>query len=317
MLGADILATLLRSPVWIAVALLYAVAGIVTPAMLKPEQVLNILQVTAFLGLVASGQTIALLTGGIDLSVAGVVTMTNIVATSLMMGQNSKIAPAVIACLLIGVAVGAINGILIAMLRVAPIIATLAMNSILFGAALVYTGGAPRGAAAPAFNVIGQGAVFGLPASAICWLVVALGLSWAMRRTTYGRWLYAVGANERAAKLMGVPTRAVLVVAYVLSAVLAVLGGLLVTAYIGNPSLGIGNQFLLTSVVAVVVGGTALTGGVGSVAGTIAGALFVTELTSFTNIAQASTGVQYVIQGVLIALSVIAYRMIGMRAAVQ
>jgi ribose/xylose/arabinose/galactoside ABC-type transport system permease subunit len=310
-------AFLRRSPVWLAVALLYAIAAVVTPAMLKPEQILNILQVTAFLGLVATGQTIALLTGGIDLSVAGVVTMTNIVATSVMLGQDARIAPAVLCCLLVGAAVGALNGVLIALLRVAPIIATLAMNSILFGAALVYTGGAPHGAAAPAFDLIGQGSVLGLPASAICWLLVAMAIAFVMRRTTYGRWLYALGANERAARLMGVPTRSVLVAAYMLSAVLAVLGGLLVTAYIGNPSLGIGNQFLLTSVVAVVVGGTALTGGVGSVTGTIAGALFVTELTSFTNIAQASTGVQYVIQGVLIALSVIAYRMIGARAGVR
>lgn len=312
-----LMAPLRKSPVWVAVALLYIVAAIVTPAMLKPGQVLNILQVTAFLGLVATGQTIALLTGGIDLSVAGVVTMTNIVATSMMMGEDSKIAPAVLACLAIGAGIGAANGVLIAILRVAPIIATLAMNSILFGAALVYTGGAPRGAAAPAFNEIGQGSVLGFPASALCWLAVAILVALAMRRTTYGRWLYAVGANERAAQLMGVPTRAVLVAAYTLSATLAVLGGLLVTAYIGNPSLGIGNQFLLTSVVAVVVGGTALTGGVGSVASTIAGALFVTELTSFTNIAQASTGVQFVIQGVLIALSVIAYRMIGVRAGAR
>lgn len=312
-----LLAPLRKSPVWAAVALLYVVATIVTPAMLKPGQILNILQVTAFLGLVATGQTLTLLTGGIDLSVAGVVTMTNILATSLMMGQDAKIAPAVLTCLTIGAGVGAANSVLIAILRVAPIIATLAMNSILFGAALVYTGGAPHGATAPAFNQIGQGSVLGLPASALCWLVVAVGVAYGMRRTTYGRWLYAVGANERAAQLMGVPTRTVLVVAYMLSAGLAVLGGLLVTAYIGNPSLGIGNQFLLTSVVAVVVGGTALTGGVGSVAGTIAGALFVTELTSFTNIAQASTGVQFVIQGVLIALSVIAYRMIGARAGAR
>jgi ribose/xylose/arabinose/galactoside ABC-type transport system permease subunit len=312
-----LMAPLRKSPVWAAVALLYVVAAIVTSAMLKPGQLLNILQVTAFLGLVATGQTLALLTGGIDLSVAGVVTMTNIVATSLMMGQDVKIAPAVLACLAIGAGVGAANGLLIAILRVAPIIATLAMNSILFGAALVYTGGAPRGSAAPAFNQIGQGSVLGLPASALCWLVVAALVAFAMRRTTYGRWLYAVGANERAAQLMGVPTRAVLVVAYMLSSLLAVLGGLLVTAYIGNPSLGIGNQFLLTSVVAVVVGGTALTGGVGSVTGTIAGALFVTELTSFTNIAQASTGVQFVIQGVLIALSVIAYCMIGAKAGAR
>ena len=302
------------SPVWGAVALLYIVASIVSPAMLKPEQVLNILQVAAFLGLAATGQTMALLTGGIDLSVAGVVTMTNIVSTSLMLGQDRNIALAVLCCLLLGALVGTINGILIAVLRVAPIIATLAMNSILFGAALVYTGGAPRGSAARAFDVIGQGRWFGLPASAICWLVVAVGVAYMMRRTTLGRWVYAVGANETAARLMGVPTRAVLISAYALSSVLAVLGGLLVTAYIGNPSLGIGNQFLLTSVVAVVVGGTALTGGIGSVAGTIAGALFVTELTSFTNIAQASTGAQYVIQGALIAVSVIAYRKIGGQA---
>lgn len=306
-------ALLRRSPVWIAVVLLYIVAAVVSPAMLKPSQVLNILQVTAFLGLVATGQTVALLTGGIDLSVAGVVTTTNIVATSVMLGQDSRIGPAVLACLAIGAAIGLVNGLLIAVLRVAPIIATLAMNSILFGAALVFTGGAPRGAAAASFNVIGQGSVLGIPASAVCWIVVASGVAFALRRTTLGRWIYAVGANETAARMMGVPTRTVLVAAYVLSAILAVLGGLLITAYVGNPSLGIGNQFLLTSVVAVVVGGTALTGGIGSVVATIAGALFVTELTSFTNIAQVSTGAQYVIQGVLIALSVVAYRMIGSR----
>ena len=105
--------------------------------------------------------------------------------------------------------------------------------------------------------------MLGLPASALCWLGISFLVALAMRRTTFGRWIYAVGANETAARLMGVPTRAVILAAYVLSSLLAVLGGLLVTAYIGNPSLGIGNQFLLASVVAVVVGGTALTGGVG------------------------------------------------------
>lgn len=305
-----------RSPVCVAVVLLYVVAAIISPAMLKFEQVLNILQVAAFLGLVATGQTIALLTGGIDLSVAGVVTMTNIIATSLMLGQNSNIPAAVLVCVLLGAAVGVVNGILIAVLRVAPIIATLAMNSILFGAALVYTGGAPHGSAARAFNAIGQGRWFGLPASAVCWLAVAIAVSYLMRRTTFGRWVYAVGANETAARLMGVPTRAVLVAAYGLSAILAVLCGLILTAYIGNPSLGIGNQFLLTSVVAVVVGGTALTGGIGSVGATIVGTLFVTELTSFTNIAQASTGAQYIIQGVLIAVSVVAYRLLEARSGI-
>ncbi len=310
---ARVLNAINRYPVWLAVALLFAIASIVSPAMMKPEQVMNILQVTAFLGLVATGQTIALLIGGIDLSVAGVVTLTNIVSTSVMMGVNGNIALAVAVCLVLSIVVGTINGALVAYLRVAPLIATLAMNSILFGSALVYTGGAPHGQAAPAFNMIAQGHILGIPTSALCWLAITLAVAFALRRTTFGRWIYAVGANERAATLMGVPARPVIVASYVASAILAMLGGLLVTAYVGNPSLGIGNPFMLSSVVAVVVGGTSLSGGAGSVIATVAGALFVTELTSFTNIAQASTGTQFIIQGVLIALSVVVYRQFGSR----
>jgi ribose transport system permease protein len=110
---------------------------------------------------------------------------------------------------------------------------------------------------------------------------------------------------------MGVPAVLVVMSAYVLSAVLAAIGGLLLTAYIGAPSLGIGNQFLLTSVAAVVVGGTMLTGGVGSVVATIGGAIFITELNSFTNVIRITTGTQMVLQGTIIALSVVLYRSIA------
>jgi ribose/xylose/arabinose/galactoside ABC-type transport system permease subunit len=275
--------------------------------------VLNVLQVAAFLGLVATGQTFALLVGGIDLSVGGVVTLTNIVSTSVMLGENGNILPAVAVCLALGIVVGAVNGALVAYLRVAPLIATLAMNSMLFGAALVYTGGAPHGSIAGGFKWPGQGSLFGLPASTLCWLAVGLAVAFALRRTTFGRWIYAVGANPQAARLMGVPVAATLIGAYVASSVLAVCGGLLITSYIGNPSLGIGDQFLLTSVASVVVGGTTLTGGVGSVVATIGGALFMTELVSFTNIARVATGTQYIVQGALIALSVVVYRALDRR----
>lgn len=300
-----------RYPIWAAVLLLYAVTALVSPAMLSPGQILNIVRVTAFLGMVATGQTIVLLTGGIDLSVAGIVTLTNILSTGMMLGANENIAAAVLACVAAATVVGLANGVLVAYFRIAPIIATLAMNSILFGVALVSTGGAPHGAAAPAFNTIAQGDILGFPASGVCWLGVSVAVAIVMKNTIFGRWIYAVGANARAAALMGVPVRIVVVAAYALSALLAMCGGLLVTAYIGNPSLGIGNPFMMTSVVAVVVGGTALSGGVGSVVTTIAGALFITELNSFTNIAQVSTGAQFVIQGVLIAASVVVYRLLG------
>lgn len=298
----------LVSPIWFAVAALYLVAGLFSPAMLTGYQALNILQVAALLGLVAIGQTIALLTGGIDLSVGGVVTLTNIVSTSLMLGENGSTPTALAVCLALGVLVGVSNGVMITVLRVAPIIATLAMSSILFGAALVYTGGAPRGSASPIFKLAGQGSVLGFPVSAIVWLILAAVVAVLLRRTPFGRWIYAVGANPRAARLVGIPVKATLIGAYVLCSLMAVLGGFLITAYVGNPSLGIGEQYLLTSVAAVVVGGTALTGGVGSVVATVGGVLFMTELASFTNMARMSTGTQYIVQGFIIAMSVLVYR---------
>ena len=300
--------------VWLAVAALFIISGLVSPAMFQVSQVLNILQVAAFLGLVATGQTLVLIVGGIDLSQAGIVTLVNIVATSVMLGDDVNIAPAVLLSLLLAVVVGALNGLLVTLLRVTPLIATLGVNSILFGAALVYTGGAPHGEAAPSFGWLGQGNVGGIPVATIIWLLIAAAVAWLTRATVYGRQLYATGANPLAARLMGVPVITITVSAYVLSSLTAAAGGLLITSYIGSPSLGIGNQFLLTSVAAVVVGGTALTGGIGSVIATVAGAIFITELNSFTNIIRVTTGTQMVMQGAIIAFSVLLYRFVNRRS---
>ena len=297
--------------IWIAVILLYLVSGLISPGMFQISQALNILQIAAFLGIVAIGQTLALLAGGIDLSVAGVVTMSNIVATSVMVGRADTLVPGLAICLLLAGAVGFINGLLITLGHVTPLVATLGMNSILFGAALVYTGGAPHGSISPEFAVCGQGHIFGLPVSTVFWLAIGLVMVWITRQTTFGRRLYAVGANPIAARLMGVPVNRMLIFTYVLSSVLASLGGLLLTSYIGSPSLGIGDQFLLASVAAVVVGGTRLSGGSGSILGTIGGAVFITELNSFTNIVRVSTGSRFVLQGAVIALSVLMYHMVG------
>lgn len=298
-------------PVWIAVIVLYVISALISPAMFQGSQVINILQVAAFVGVIACGQTLVLLVGGIDLSQAGMVTLINIVSTSLMIGLNSNIAFAVAFCIVLAVIVGAANAFIIIVLRVTPLIATLSMNSILFGAALVYTGGAPHGDSAAAFNWIGQGKIAGIPTSTLAWVVVAFALAWLTRATVYGRWIYAIGANPDAARLMGVPVRPVTASAYVASALTATLGSLLLTAYVGSPSLGIGNQFLFTSIAAVVVGGTALTGGIGSVIGTVGGAIFVTELNSFTNIIRVNTGTQMMLQGAIIAASVVLYRSIS------
>lgn len=294
--------------VWIAVFVLYVLAGLISPAMFQVSQVINILQVASFLGVIALGQVVVVLTGGIDLSQAGMVTMTNIVATSIMVGQPENIPLAIAACIAVAVLSGLVTGLIVAVVDITPLVTTLSMNSILFGASLVYTGGAPFGEAAASFEVVGTGRLLGIPAPTLIWVILAAVLFYLTRRTIFGRWLYATGANVDAARMMGVPVERVTVMAYVLSSLMAMIGGLLLTAYVGSPSLGIGNQFLFTSVAAVVVGGAALTGGVGGIIATVGGAIFITELASFTNIVRVSTGTQYVMQGTIIILSVVLYR---------
>jgi ribose/xylose/arabinose/galactoside ABC-type transport system permease subunit len=284
--------------------------------MFQFAQILNVFQVAAFLGVVATGQTLALLLGGIDLSVAGVVTLTNILVTSWMSGRAENAALAVAVCLLTAAAVGFLNGLFIAGLGITPLVATLGMNSVLFGAVLVYTGGAPHGSIATQFGIFGQGYIAGLPVSTVCWLVITLAVAWLLKCTTFGRSVYATGANPIAAHLIGIPVAGTIIISYTLVSLLAALGGLLLTSYIGSPSLGIGDQFLLTSVAAVVVGGTALSGGAGSVLATIGGTLFITELNSFTNIIRVSTGTQFILQGIVIAASVLLYRALARQPAV-
>ena len=277
----------------LAVVGLYLVSGLISPAMFQLSQVLNILQVASFLGVVALGQTVVVLTGGIDLSQAGMVTLTNIAATSVMMGNNDNIALTIVVCLGIAAAVGAVNGLIVTLLGITPLIATLGSNASLFGSALVFTVGAPYGEAAPAFEAVGTGTTFGIPNPTLIWLGLGLALAWLSRATVFGRWLYATGANPVAATLAGVPVERVTVAAYAMSAMMACAGGLLLTAYIGSPSLGIGNPFMFTAIAAVVVGGAALTGGVGSMIATIGGAVFITELSWFANIIRVSVVSQF------------------------
>lgn len=300
-------------PVWVAVVGLYLLSAVISPAMLQAGQVLNVLQVAAFVGVIAAGQTLVLLAAGIDLSQAGLVTLINVAATSGMAGSNAAILPTVLICIGLALATGLLNALFILRFRVTPLIATLSMNAILFGAALVYTGGAPHGDAAPAFDWIGQGRVAGIPVPTLVWLAVAVLLIGLTRGTVYGRWLYATGANQAAARMMGVPTGLVQAGAYVVSSLAAMIGSLLLTAYVGSPSLGIGDQFLFSSVGAVIVGGTALAGGIGGVAGTVGGAIFITELASFTTIVRVSTGTQMVLQGCIIAASVLLYQTVTRR----
>jgi ribose transport system permease protein len=291
--------------IWIAVVVLYALSGVLSSGSLQIQHVLEVVQVASFLGVVAVGQTLVMLTGGIDLSVAGVITVSNIVSAGVMDGRDPLIVPGVLLVLVLGVLSGLTNGLLITKARITPLIATLAMNSILFGGSLIYSRGAPHGAIPGPLRVLGQGHLWRIPVSAVVWVVVTAAGVILTKRTVYGRRLYVVGANPQAARLAGIAVDWILVLAYMLSGLSAAVAGLLLTAFIGLPSLGIGDPYLLSSIAAVVVGGTALTGGIGSVAASAGGSLFMTQLMSLTNILNVSTGAQFVIQGGIIAASMV------------
>jgi ribose transport system permease protein len=236
----------------------------------------DIIVFSSFIGIAGLGQTMCILTGGIDLSVPWTLTGSAVLTSIIAAGDSSKLPQAILLVLVLAVGVGLFNGIGIAYAGVPPIIMTLGTNGALQGLLLVYTGGGFSSSPPAALVNFVVGSTFGVPTDILIWIVViAIGLallSW----TTFGRQLYAIGTNRSAAFLAGVPVKRILVVPYVISAVGAALAGLLVMGYTGQAFLTMGDQYLFSAAVAVAVGGASILGGEGHYVGTVAGALILT-----------------------------------------
>lgn len=289
---------------WVASVLLFLFGGLASPGLFKATEITAILQVASFTGLAALGETVVMLTAGIDLSMAGTITIANIAVAVITNGQANRLAAGIVIALVLTAAAGAVNGLLVTRLRISPLIATLATGTIYTGAALLYTGGSPEGAIPAPLADVGQGRVGVLPYDALIWLVIGVAVAFILRRTTWGRALHAVGASPMAALISGVPTRAVTFSAYVLSGLLGGCTGILLAAYVATPSLTVGADYLLAPIAAAVVGGTLLTGGIGSSLGTAGGALFVTNATVIATTLHVSSNFSFVIEGVIIVASV-------------
>jgi ribose transport system permease protein len=248
-----------------------------------------------------------IISGGIDFSVAGIVTVTNVLAAGIAMGRNELTLPVVLLCLSIGLFVGALNAILIIRLRVPPIIATLGTATMLRGAALIYTS-EPIGLVTRSLSYYSQGFFGPLPVSTYI-IVTILTLGFVLLyKTAFGRHLYAVGGDEEIAKLSGISVFRVRAVAYLISGFLAALTGLYLVGRMGSgePTIGPGLEF--DSIAAVLLGGAVLGGGRGSLVGTIAGSLVLVLLSNVFN----QIGIQYYFQeitkGFIIILAVAIFR---------
>jgi ribose/xylose/arabinose/galactoside ABC-type transport system permease subunit len=296
--------------IWIGLLILFIISFILQPNMLNISHITNLFQIAAFLGVVSLGQTFVILTGGIDLSVSNVIMTVNLLFCYIINGNPAKVPLALALCLLVGIAAGFLNGLLITKLRVIPLICTLAMDQILYGISLICTRGVPKGSVNEGFCVISTGRFLNIiPYSLLIWLFFIILLAFVLKTSAFGRKLYAVGANSRAAWAAGINADRVTIGAYIISSLAAVVTGLLISAYVSLPAFGVGAPYALNSVAAVVVGGTLLTGGVGSVITTSAGVLFIKQIDSLTNVMNVSSGGQYIIQAIIIIAGVAVTRL--------
>ena len=238
----------------------------------------SLIVLASFLAVLALGQGTVILTGGLDLSLPWTIAFCGIVSAGLMKGSDTAMIYAVPLALVIGTCVGLVNGLGIVALGISPIVMTLAMNGILQGAALVYSGGTPDGFSAPGLRWIMTGQVIGI--TPVVFLVVAFVNVAAilLGRTAFGRRVYAIGNSVRAARLSGVPVGGTIVRVYMLSGFCSALVGCLLSGFSGQASLGMGDEYLLPSIAVVVVGGALITGGRGRYIGMIGGVLLLTAL---------------------------------------
>lgn len=295
-----------RLGVWVALVVTLVVGIVAVPNFATAANADAILRQGAVLGVVAIGQTFVVLTGGIDLSVGMLMGLVTVLANGIMAGDPGLILPVVVVAIVCGLLTGLANGLGVTVTKVDPLIVTLAMLSVLQGAIFLYTD-RTVGTAPPEFRELAYGSVGPVPVPAIVVGVFALVCWVLLSRTPFGRYVYAVGSDAQNAHRAGIPVDRIRLAAYVVCSLLAAAAGLLLAARLGSGFTGAGAGFELSSIVAVVVGGTALSGGRGGVAGTLAAVLLLTMLATMLNLLGISPFAQRVINGVVIVVAVAVY----------
>ncbi len=309
-----------------------ALAAVVSPVraghnvFLEPQNLLNVIRFASENGIIAIGMTLVIVTGGIDLSVGAVLALCAVGAATFLMRDHLGIVPTLILVPALGLAVGLTNGVVTTRLRIQSFITTLAMMSVARGAASLWSGGyaiplafgAGADLAPPAFKALlaGEVRIFGLalPAQMFYFLGAGLLFSVVLRLTVFGRHVYAVGGNETATRFSGVRVDRVKVMAFGLAGLLSGVAALLHVALVNQGSAIDGSGYELNAIAAAVIGGASLSGGVGSIAGTMGGALMLSVLDNVLGLRNLQSEYQMILKGVIIVLAVVWQRRRGARA---
>lgn len=282
------------------------VGGLMTDRFFSFGNIVNVYEQSTDLALVSIGQTLTILTGGIDLSVGSLISLTSCLTSGLINGDPGRVIPVAVGVLALGTLVGVLNAGLVVSLRVHPLIVTLGMGAILQGAALFYAMG-PVGKVPRNFTFLAYGRVAGLPLGATIAVVFCVLVALFLRYLPLGRQIYAVGDDDNAARLAGLPRTRVLIYVYGYSGFCCAAAGLYLVARfgVGQPYTGV--NYTLASITPVILGGTALSGGRGGVIGTLLGAYLISLVNNLLNFLDVSKHYQLVAQALIIILAVSVY----------
>jgi ribose transport system permease protein len=289
--------------IWIAMVGLICFCAIVAPRSLLPSTFLAIIPLAAFLAIAAIGETLVLMARGIDLSIPAVITLSSTIILGFSGGRDEAMLAAIVAALFVSAAIGLINGLLVAVFELNALIVTLAIGGITSGITLWYRESLPQEARVPpGMAAWGDARFLGLNFSVWIAAASAVILTIVLRKTTVGRHFSAVGANPRAAWIAGLNVAVYQMAAFTVAALLYGIAGILVSAFIRNPTLKVGEPYLLAPIAAAVLGGTAMSGGIGSMVAVAGAALFLTQLGQTLQMLGLSSALQFVIEGFAIAL---------------
>ena len=289
--------------IWIGMLALILLSAIIVPRSLLPSTFLAIIPLAAFLTIAAIGETLAIMARGIDLSIPAIITLSSTIVLGLSRGREEGLLFAIIGALSFAVLIGIVNGFLVAVFKLNALIVTLAVGAITSGATLWYRESLPAEARVPpALAEFGDSRVLGLNLSV--WVAAALVviLTVALRKTRIGRRFSAFGANPHAAWVAGINVAAYEFAAYAVAGLLYGVAGILLSAFVRNPTLKVGDPYLLAPIAAAVLGGTAISGGIGSFAAVAGAALFLTQLDQMLKMLGLSSAFQFIIQGIAIAI---------------
>lgn len=291
---------------FVTMLLIWVISIAVIPGFDTLKHNTTMLQTSAYLGFIVIGQAIVVITGGIDMSVSSIVTLSSVVASACIQSGYGGVV-AILLALAASLLVGLVNATCINFLRIPDVIMTIAMMSLIEGTLLVLTNGTPPSGCGELIRFLAKGTPFVLPNSVWIWFIFLAFFLWLVNRTKYGRYFFALGSNPAASKLSGVSTFKIKYLAYAISGLCSGFAGVMMLGNIGNTYLTIGTPYQLFSISAVVMGGIAITGGKGKYVGVIAGTMLVILLRDILNVMSISSAGRELFQGLLILLVLLAY----------